>query len=145
MNILFTTNNDLVSKLIRATTGEDISHVAIEAHGFICHASSGGVQIEPKSVFCRRHEIIDTISVGKRNKQLMTALSYSYQRPYDYFGVVYLGLKLLARKVNISLPKKNLWHDTGMYFCTEFITHVVDGKRDSMLTPGQLRDRLRGN
>lgn len=145
MDVLFTTRDSLSSKIIRTTTGEPFSHCAIEAYGFVVHSSFRGVIIEPLSKFKENNIIVDKVNVGKGNSKLLKALSDSYGKSYDVPALFYLGLKLLLKKVGISLPKKNLWQTTGMYLCTEFVTHVLDGEEDSLLTPGQLLDKLRSN
>lgn len=144
MEILFTTRNELPAKIIRSVTGESMSHCAIEAFGFVVHSSFRGVAIEPLSKFKEKNIIVDKVNVGKGNAKLLKALSESFGKSYDVPALFYLGLKLLLSKIGISLPKKNLWQTTGMYICTEFVSHVLDGEEDSLLTPGQLLDKLRG-
>lgn len=132
------------SKIIRKVTHEDVSHCAIEAYGFVVHSNHRGVNIETISSFKKINEVVDTVEVGKGNAKLLKSLSQSHRRGYDVPGLIYLGLKLILGKLGISLPKKNLWQTTGMYLCTEFVTHVITGEENSEMTPGQLRDKLKG-
>ena len=145
MKVLFTTRNSVVSNLIKKVTHEAVSHCAIESHGFIVHSNQHGVLIEPLSKFKKKNQIVDSVDVGKGNKKLLKALSQTHRKGYDIPGLLYLGLKFSLGKIGIKLPKKNLWQTTGMYLCTEFVTHVLDGKENSMITPGQLLNRLKGD
>jgi hypothetical protein len=67
-------------------------------------------------------------------------------RSYDYTGLLYLGLRYYAKRyLGVSLPKVNLWQISGMFTCTEFVTKVLSGKEDSLITPYQLFLLLGGN
>lgn len=143
MNILFTTRSGLLPSLIRANTHENVSHCAIEAYGFVVHSNYRGVSIEPLSKFKEINKIVDIVDIGKSHTKLMATLAQSHRKGYDILALLYLACKHLLGKVGISLPKKNLWQSTGMYLCTEFVTQVLTGQEDSMITPGQLRDKLR--
>lgn len=58
---------------------------------------------------------------------------------YDFGALFYLALRVLFP----WLPKKNLWQTSGMFLCTEWVTEVLEGEEDSMITPYKLFLRLK--
>lgn len=137
--ILFTRNDKCGSRLIRKVTGEDVSHVALRIGAFVIHSKlvNGGVTIDLYSQFNRDNEIPYRLPwvLSSRN---LDRKNYA-GRYYDVGAILYLGLRRLLP----WLPKVNLWQSTGMYMCTEFVTDVIDGSEDSMITPYQLYIKLR--
>ena len=140
MEILFTTTEYPTSKLIRKLTGEDVSHCAIKVGEFVIHSNFFGVIIEPYFKFVKTNKILYSVQMPTDQRTLRLALIRNYGKMYDYGAFFYIGFRLLFPKL---LPKKNLWQNTGMFICTEFITDTLDQEEDSMITPYQLYLRLK--
>lgn len=137
MRILFTKNNTLLSRLIRHVTGEDVSHCVLEVHGWLVHSNLYGVHAELPQDF--KSDVVYSVEVPYNPEGVIRALAAYQGRMYDFGALLYLGLRVLCP----WLPKKNLWRSSGMFLCTEWITAVLNGKEDSMITPYQLYERLK--
>lgn len=138
MRILFTKNNSIVSRLIRRVTGEPVSHCVVDCGGWIIHSNFLGVHVELIQSFEKSSEIVFECGIPYDTQRVMSALAAHEGAMYDFGGMAYLGLKCLFP----FLPKKNLWQHTGMYLCTEWVTEILDGRPDSMITPYQLYLKL---
>src|SRR5690606_29383593 len=106
-------------------TREPVSHVAIEVYrSFIIHSNLKGVSIDWGDNFRKSNRILFELESVTRMDHLnkLNNLMDNVDSNYDYGALLYLGLKLLLKKVGINLPKKNLWQTTGMYMCTEWVT-----------------------
>jgi hypothetical protein len=119
-------------------TGEPVSHVAIECAGWIIHSNLLGVHVELPQTFYRHSTVLYAVDQPFDMEHLMQTLSKYDQHSYDFGGLLYLGLQALIP----WLPKKNLWQQTGMFLCTEWVTSVIYGYEDHMITPYQLYLRL---
>ena len=138
MQILFTTSNSILSRLIRWSTGEPVSHCAISCGGWVIHSNLFGVHVELPQTFSSHSQIIYSVDVPYSQDKLMTTLSKYDQAGYDFGALLYLGLQAILP----FLPRKNLWQTTGMFLCTEWITEVLYGGEDHMITPYELYLRL---
>lgn len=138
MQILFTTSDSLLSKLIRRQAGEPVSHCAIEFGGWVIHSNLRGVNVEPLSAFASRNEIVYTADIPFDLDKFMATLGKCWGAGYDLGGLLYLGV----RSIFPWLPNRNLWQCNGMFLCVEFITEVLYGREESTLTPYQLYLRL---
>lgn len=138
MNILFTKSNSLMSRIIRAVTKEPVSHCAIEDGGFVIHSNLLGVHIESLEHFSKKCEIGYSVEASITIVQVRNSLAKYEGSGYDIGGLLYLGLRLVLP----CLPKKNLWQSSGMFLCTEWVTEVLDGTADSLITPYGLYQRL---
>lgn len=136
MRILFTKSKSLLSYLICAVTKEPVSHCALEIHGWVIHSNLYGVHAEPLEDF--RGEIVYSVEVPYKEEALISGMAKYQGRMYDVGALLYLGLKYLLP----FLPKKNLWQSSSMFLCTEWVTQVLDGRADSMVTPYKLYERL---
>lgn len=127
--VLFTRSRLLGSRLIRAVTGEPISHCAMldTDTWIVTHSTLSGIRKDTLAKFKLVNEIRYIVPVYPSRSPNPSA-------HYDYGAFLYLGLKLILSKVGIRLPKKNLWQSTGMYICTEFISGQVLEK-ELQLTP----------
>ena len=140
MEILFTTTDLPVSRLIRHVTKEPVSHCAVRIGEFVIHSSFSGVEILPYSVFASKYKIIYRIYSITYPLKVYKTLKKYYGHPYDFGALLYLGLRALLPKS--WTKKRNLWQTSGMFLCTEFVTTFIDDKEDSMITPYQLYLRL---
>jgi hypothetical protein len=139
MRILFTKSRYPLSKVILAVTKEPVSHCAISYGPWVIHSNLRGVHVELCTSFEKTSEIVFSVPVRDNWPATLRALSTSEFRPYDIGALLYLGLRYLCP----WLPKKNLWQSSGMFLCTEWVTAVLDGTPDSMITPYGLYLRLK--
>jgi hypothetical protein len=138
MRILFTRSNSLLSRLIRKVTGEPVSHCALECSGWVIHSNLRGLHVELPQTFLRKSEIVYSVEIPYDMGLVMHALSKYEGKGYDIGALLYLGLRSLLP----FLPKKNLWQSTGLFLCTEWVTQVLSGREDHMITPYGLYKRL---
>jgi hypothetical protein len=138
VHILFTRSSSPLSWLIRRITGEPVSHVALYCNGWIIHSTGRGVTVELPQTFERHSEVVYSVEVSLDWNRVLSALSRYGHARYDFGGLLYLGMRYLIP----FLPRKNLWQTSGMFLCTEWVTEVLDGKPDSMISPYGLYLRL---
>lgn len=156
MRILFTKGDSVLSKAIRGATGEPVSHVALSfdfgMFDFIVHANLYGLHVESSDSFLRHSEIVYSLDSTEapipkdlKNKAKLKALLAKYEFTlYDFGGLLFTGLALLARRyLKFPLPKSNLWQTTGMFECTEWVTEYLESTEDSMITPYKLYLKLK--
>lgn len=139
MRILFTRSELLLSKAIRAVTKEPVSHCAIECAGWVIHSNMYGVHVELPQTFEKRSEIVYSVDIPFDISRVMNVLAKNEQKPWDFGAALYMGLRYLLP----FLPKKNLWQSSSMYLCTEWVTEVLGGVPDSLITPYQLYLKLK--
>lgn len=135
MNILFTTNNKIGSRLIRWVTGENVSHVAIQIDEVIYHSTmaGAGMSLAWHDTFTEKNTVVDRVSLPHCEKLLGRLRTISGEG-YDWLLLFTLGLRRLGLLVPlIDNPYRDI--------CTEVITEQVLGIKDK-LTPGELRDKL---
>lgn len=140
MQILFTTSNSLLSRLIRRVTKEPVSHCAIAHNNWVIHSNLLGVHMELASTFTKHSKVVHSVQIPENMDKLMHVMSQYDQRPYDFGALLYLGLRFCMP----FLPAKNLWQTTGMFLCTEWVTEFLFGGEDHTITPYQLYLRLKG-
>lgn len=140
--VLFTRNNLISSKLIRAITKEEVSHCAILlTNGYVVHSAINGSVITNLSDFRKSNTIVLNVPIPAN---LPITVDFARSKRYDWKAFLYLGLRLVLRKIGIRLPKKNLWQTNGMYLCTELVSKVVLNI-ETELTPMGLYYKLRSN
>jgi hypothetical protein len=140
--VVFTYSNLVGSKLIRAVTGEPVSHCAIIlTNGNVVHSTINGSVITNLSDFSKSNTIVLDVPIPAN---LPITVDFARNRRYDWGAFLYLGLRLALRKVGIRLPKKNLWQTSGMYLCTELVSQAVLNA-ETELTPMGLYYKLRSN
>lgn len=138
MRALFTRNSSPVSKLIRFLTGEQVSHCAVESSGIIYHSNFYGVHMETSRHFRAVNEVVYETEVSGSDALLITKFDAYEFTGYDFSGLAYLGLRSVFR----FLPKANLWQQSGMFLCTEWVEEVTGQEHDASLTPYQLYQLL---
>lgn len=142
MQVLFTKNNSIVSRLIRRLTGEPVSHCAIEYLGNVYHSNFYGVHMESLQNFLQGSNQIVLSIEAQINPYTLADAMYQYRgSKYDFGGLLYVGLRILIP----ALPKYNLWQSTGMFMCTEWVEQVTGLPPDAMLTPYGLYKLLTSN
>ncbi len=141
VNILFTASNAIGSHIIRGVTKESLSHVGIHINDVVIDSTIlHGVRLQPYTEFISNKTKVISIPWDISGVHLWN-LNCKVGQSYDKLGLLYLGL----RYVIPALPKKNLWQTTGMFLCTEFVTDILEGKEDSMITPYKLYLKLIGS
>jgi len=142
--LVFTTRDTFVSKAIRYITEEPVSHVAIRCNNIVVHSTGkGGVEETTWDEFQERYTMVSQAEVQANKQQVRGVVEQYKNARYDYPALLWLGARYLMKKyLRINIPKVNLWQITGMFTCTEFVTKVIDGEEDSLITPYQLYKRL---
>jgi len=139
-SVIFTSNDDFMSNLIKWTTQEPISHVALRIGDDVIHSIASGLKKQSYASFCQEYNIFDEIQM---ERVIINIPKYSPE--YDMGAFLFLGLCLILRRyLKIPLPKSNLWQVTGMYLCSEFVSKMIFDQERSMLTPGGLYKLLGG-
>jgi hypothetical protein len=142
MRILLTTSDNWVSNAIRYLTKEPASHIALCQGSFVFHSTFTGMEITTTDEFFRTRKLVASCDVDKFSYPLLME-TLSRKHSYDFPGLLYLGLRYLCKRyLGVKLPKANLWNISGIYTCTEFVTRVVFGMEDTLITPYQLYLKL---
>lgn len=145
MKVLFTAGDSFVGRAIRYMTRESLSHVAIQIGDLVVHSTVFGPEVRSINYFKKKYNIIYTVDLPGRYNNVAAILDNYDKRFYDYWCLVYLGMRYAAlRLLGIALPKVNLWEVSGMYTCTEFATEILLEKPDSMITPYGLFLKMKG-
>lgn len=152
MRIVFTRSNKIGSRIIRAVTGESVSHVAVlMPDNSVAHMAFTGLTQQSATSFIREHEIVahvevatdPTIAVAR-----LVAFRQQHSRLYDYTALLYLGVMLLYHRLT-GVPHhpiyRNRWQKKSMDLCTEFACWMLGREVNSVITPGQLLKELREN
>jgi hypothetical protein len=145
VSVLFTTSDRLLSKMIRGLTNSKISHVAMRHGAYVIHSTTAGPEIVSYQAFCKKARIVAEVPVHYEGtvSQLHETITKYDDRMYDYLGLIYLGIRYVGRKwLGLPLPKANLWQVSGMFTCTEFVTVVLWGRPNSLITPQDLYHQL---
>lgn len=138
VQLLFTSSETPGSYLIRKVTGEPVSHCALRVDDYVVSAEIKGVIVQPYSVFKANHDIKFILPVITTQ----TELDKHFGKPYDYLGLLFLGIRYSFPKL---MPKQNLWQLSGMFMCTELVSNIVTRETDSMVTPYKLYLKLINN
>jgi len=150
IKLLFSRNKKIGSRLISRFTRflspfkETPSHTAILVNNkwVIESTLESGFRVIGYRKWLQLNEIVYSSTtnlswdfVKKRTKKLKG-------KKYDYFGVIYLGWRVLLLKyLNISKPKKNLFDHKDKYFCTEVVGNLMD-INCQMITPIELLNKI---
>jgi len=136
MEILFTTNDRLLSRIIRKITNGPCSHVAVLIDpNIVVHSTATHNGIAPTflETFMRNNEIISRIPVPE-SRELLQRLRDAEGNGYDFLLLLTMGL----RKLGLPVPEVN---NPYLDLCTEVVTQYVLGT-DKKYTPEQLRQIL---
>lgn len=146
ISILFVRGTSVLSKLIMYATGEDVSHVALQWDELVVHSNLLGVQVAFLAEFIEKDIPIHTIDLGdtpELRDKLTSAILTRRSHLYDFGAFLFLGISLiLHKKLGLPMPSRNLWQCNGMFLCTEFVTDILSGRENSLITPGQLYTTL---
>lgn len=150
LQIIFTSSDNFVGRAIKYLTGEPYTHVALRLGDEVLHSSLKGVETTTWTEFKSTRKVEASLFVNPQPTEpsaRFASIFAEYEGSgYDYRALLWLGARYAFKKyLGISIPKVNLWGITGMYTCTEFVTDVLDGEEDSLITPYQLYKRLSSN
>lgn len=148
IQILFTHNPHILSRIIRFITHEPVSHVALRVDDYIIHSSVWGPEIRTYEYFMNHNVIVYSLPIPNTHKQQLPLhiMSQVDARGYDWGALIYLGLRYaMLRAFKIKLPKANLWEASNMFICTELVSNLLGEKPDAMMTPYGLFNKLYGN
>jgi len=151
IEILGTTRDEFLSKMIRKVTKEPISHVAIRVGDMVIHSNRHGVHYQTYSFFEQDNIIIKRLKLKSSLEESLLEehikeRSWEYEgKQYDFTVLLYLGIRLALRNyLNIPLEKDNLWDVSNMYICTELVGDLTGFRENEMLTPdGLLKEMIK--
>lgn len=147
LQIVFTSSDTFVGRAIKFITGEPYTHVALRLGDKVLHSFFKGVERISFDEFKKIRKIEASVFVNPQPptpKIAFDSVEAEYSgKGYDYKALAWLAARYWLKKtLGLSISKVNFWNITGMYTCTEFVTEVVDGKADSLITPYKLYERL---
>lgn len=142
MIILFTCSDTVGSEIIRELTSAPISHCALLCGDKVLQASEYGVVLNTLEDFTQTNHIVYQVNVEGSELEFEAAVKKYQGHGYDYGALLYFGLYLLMTRLGLKPPKKNLWHTSGMFICSELVSTVVLGKDTALLTPIALYQEL---
>lgn len=147
MKVLFTKSNLIGSRIIRWATGEDVSHCALQWGPIVIHAALLGVEIWAYENFLDVHEVKYEFELPQKDDaDSLANLVKKQGSAYDYTAVLWLGLSFLFKKVTGRLlPGPNKWASKRAFCCTEYLSFILLGEQDSLITPHQLYKKLTSN
>lgn len=152
IHYLFSRNNKIGSKVISWGTShlsknKSPSHAALLIHNrWVFEAIiSGGVKVTPYSKWLDINIEVAKIPsnfAGVEYAHIKKIFKDIQNKKYDWFGLVYLGLKLALNKwFGSTIPLINKWQDSDKYFCSEAVGKLTN-KDYSMKAPVQIMDEL---
>lgn len=145
IEVAFTTSDHYLSQIICDITGENVSHcILIIDRKWVIHSNISGVHAEYIESFLEHSKIVTRIELPQVSEsQVLRSLDKYHGKWYDFGALLFSGLILITRKYFPKLvPKQNLWQTTGMFLCTEFVSETLFHQEDSLITPGQLREKV---
>jgi hypothetical protein len=132
MKILFSTTNQIVSKIIRKGLNEPVSHVALQfENGIVVHSSMTGVQTDWKDEYLSENIIVYEIPIIIKNENefLNNMMTETNNKKYDYSAFFYFCWRGLLKKIfKKPFPKKNKFGKNHAYICTELVKMIPDDK-----------------
>lgn len=137
--ILFTKSATVGSAVIRAVTGEPVSHCAVYVPELdaVWHSTVPVSKKQSYECFLKTNIVVYSVETEVTQNQVLL-MDGLMGKSYDYIKIVYLGIKILLKKINISIHKADLTYLSGLYLCTEFVSDVVLNDENTNLTPYKL-------
>lgn len=137
MEIIFTKQDVVISRLIRKVTGEPVSHVAFIYMGNVYHSNHKGASICTLKKFRKTSEIVYRLKLPKKYD---LCFHYQFARledsAYDLPAALYAGWRILLNKyLGIAFPAVNKFNFKNAYMCTELAQKVMKIDVDSFITP----------
>lgn len=140
MEIIFTRQDGVVSRLIRKLTGETVSHVAFIYMGNVYHSNHKGATICSLTKFKEDSEIVYRLKLPRKYE---LCFHYQFARlegsNYDLPAALYAGWRIfLNRYFKVGYPPVNKFNFKEAYMCTELAQKVLKIDVDSFITPHAL-------
>lgn len=139
--VIFCDSDNLVARGIKAVTESDMSHCALLFDDeIVLHYRFLGFE----SMHVEEFESIYQTKAMLKPKEAIFASSHTViqrhkKKPYDFFGMLYVGLHLGFQAVTgMNLPGINRWEAKRKRFCVEFCAEVLLGDSCSLMTPEAL-------
>lgn len=138
INLLFTTSNHWISKLIKFRIKEPVSHVALQINqNLVIHATFSGIKIESFQEFKKSNNIIFSLPIEDKTDNLyLDNLAKYVGIKYDFLNIIWLFFFV---KTGLA----NKWQNSKKYTCVEFVTEVLFNVADSTSTPYELYLKLK--
>jgi hypothetical protein len=144
MKIFFSTSGAAVSKLIRWTFKEDVSHCGILFDSkLLFHSSLFGVDLQGIYAFEKKSRIIYSIDIPmslQAEEAIYQGLLQHYEgKSYDYRAFAYFAWRgFLYRFLGIDFPSRNAWQRPDDFLCDGFVAIL----KDCPECPGWLRKAI---
>lgn len=141
---LFTTTSYPASRLIRGLTGEPVSHCALQLGEEVVEASFTGVRARSLSDFLSHNKLVLSVdlpgeTIVRVNGQVLVTLLRTLGKGYDFGALLFLGAALLLRRP----VSRNLWASSRLFTCTEFLSLLLFGMADDIITPLELYHKVK--
>jgi hypothetical protein len=142
MIILFTKSDKIGSRIIRWFTGEGVSHCAVMMSSeVVLHSTGSGTHLISHARFIQNYNVVYTVWHPAELDH--GAALATIGTGYDFFAIIWLGLKLFLRKMLFRpIERKNNWEQRRVFMCTELVSTLVFGEEDSTITPEALYLKL---
>lgn len=125
MTLIWTKSALPLSKLIRWTMNEPVSHFGIVFdNGIVFHSNLLGTHIEWYGSFVKNCDIVHSIEIPlslEAEEAVYKNLLNTYDdKPYDFGALFYFGYRALLKKFfGVPLPQRNEWAKADNFLCTE--------------------------
>lgn len=146
--VIFCDSDNFVARAIKDITHEPDSHVALLFDdNIVLHFRFIGFETLHVDEFVSLYHISDVLQPRQHLMVSPGAVISKYKgRAYDFRGLIYAGLFLLCRDLfGFYLPGGNKLERKRDRFCVEFVSEICLAESGSLMTPGQLKDRLLQN
>jgi hypothetical protein len=151
MEIWFTYNNTVGSKLIRWALNEPVSHVAIKLEsGIIVHSKFfEGVTIDWALDFKRHNTVYDVyntyLSPTQERIVLANVLNQYADKSYDYGAFAYFCWRVFLNKAFARpYPSRFKLASNRKFICTELAERFLGTTPSTILSPYKLLQQLKG-
>jgi hypothetical protein len=144
MEIIFTKQKSIISRLIRRITGEPVSHTAFIYMQNVYHANHKGACISTLKKFQETSEVVYRVTLpAKYNLHFHYEFAKMEGSTYDLPAAIYAGWRvMLNRYFGIKMPGMNKFNFKNAYLCTELAQKILKIEVDSMITPYGLYQKV---
>lgn len=157
MKIIFTKNNYPLSYLIRAITGESVSHLAVVFDDvFLVELNLFGVSMHYFNKFKKKqkivHEVDIPLDIEKEDKIWRAMIEVYGLYKYDTMFLLYSAFCVIVRRLFKKEIKKKVLDDSDKALCYELIILLqnnfkfnfgIEENKKHLLTPGRVYNKLK--
>lgn len=143
MKIIFTTSNKALSKLIRWTFSEPVSHCGVLFDNkLVFHSALFGIDVQGIYAFERSNRIVNVVEIPldlNLEETIYQRLLEHYEgKSYDFRAFAYFAWRcFLFRLFGIDFPPKNAWQRPEDFLCDGLLAAL-----DTPEAPAWLRSAL---